>query len=162
MTIDIEKFAIVAGQQPSGELVVEQLEGVPTEQQRCYRLIKSPLFVSGIAAGDQIKLLDESPGAFKLICRGGNLAIRVLSKADVADLARELVPAMETLGAVLDIESPRALVFSIHVSIGFNAIEEVLNQWTDGTLSVWQYGNVYDTDEHSTPLNWWNESAFST
>jgi hypothetical protein len=48
------------------------------------------------------------------------------------------------------------LVYSIHVSCGFNTIEELLNRvlGTDGE-SLWVYGNVYDPVDGQTPLNWW-------
>jgi len=44
------------------------------------------------------------------------------------------------------------------VYIGFADIERLL----DGTMakftdSVWYYGNIYDREDGTTPLNWWDE-----
>jgi hypothetical protein len=60
------------------------------------------------------------------------------------------------LGGDLDLETPRMLVYSIHVSCGFNTIEDILNRavGNDGQ-SAWLYGNVYDPADGQTPLNWW-------
>ena len=50
------------------------------------------------------------------------------------------------------------LVYSIHVSCGFSAIENILNEFVgrDGQ-SAWMYGNVYDPADGETPLNWWQD-----
>jgi hypothetical protein len=63
---------------------------------------------------------------------------------------------LEKMGGDLDLETARMLVYSIHVSCGFNTIEELLNRvlGTDGE-SLWVYGNVYDPVDGQTPLNWW-------
>lgn len=159
MTERIETFAIVAGQHPSGEPVIEQLEGTPTGEERCYVLTKSPMFVKGTAAGDKIQLLNDPPGTFRVLSRSGILALRVFCKDDMEWLKQNLIPELEKLDATFDLESPRALVFSVHFSIGFSAIEEVMERWTDGEVILWQYGNVYDTKD-GTPLNWWNDSEF--
>ena len=56
----------------------------------------------------------------------------------------------------MDLETPRLAVFSIHVSIGFQTIETLLDRITGqfpGTL--WYYGNVYDPADGVTPLDWW-------
>lgn len=52
----------------------------------------------------------------------------------------------------------RVLVYSIHVSIGFQNIEILLERVIEqfpGT--VWYYGNVYDPADGVTPLDWWQE-----
>jgi chitodextrinase len=46
------------------------------------------------------------------------------------------------------------LVYSIHVSSGFTAIETILNDNIQGDTAVWFYGNVYDPAS-GEPLNWW-------
>ena len=69
-----------------------------------------------------------------------------------------LAPAIEKLGGCLDLQTDRALVYSIHVSIGFAVIEELLNtagaEYPD---SFWYYGNVYDPDDGTTPMLWWQQ-----
>lgn len=70
----------------------------------------------------------------------------------------ELKPKVEKLGGSLDIATERALAFSIHVNIGFSAIEalfdEVMGRYPD---TVWFYGNIYDPRDGVTPLDWWGE-----
>ena len=51
---------------------------------------------------------------------------------------------------------PRLLIYSVHVSLGFAAIEALLNAAMD-EQSAWFYGNVYDPADGTTPLNWWLE-----
>ena len=99
------------------------------------------------------------PGAIdyrELVRRSGNLAVRVMSKGDVQALSEGLTPLIEQLGGELDAESPRLLIYSLHVSLGFSTIEALLNNAMDDS-SVWFYGNVYDPTDGTTPLNWWQE-----
>ncbi len=50
------------------------------------------------------------------------------------------------------------LVFSIHVSCGFETIEKIMEETVGRDAdSTWMYGNVYDPADGSTPLNWWQE-----
>lgn len=122
------------------------------------RLQKSPLFIRNMAAGDIIKLINPATGDYEMEKRSGNLSIRVFRRYDLEELAQYLVPAMEKLGASLDLQTERALSLSIHFSIGFKAIEQILNvACTRYSESVWYYGNVYDPDDGSTPLLWWQE-----
>jgi hypothetical protein len=102
-----------------------------------------------------VRMLPETR-EFDLVKRSGNLSIRVFSRGDTGALADQLVPQLEKLGGELDRETPRMLVLSIHVSCGFEAIEEILNRYVgqDGQ-SAWMYGNVYDPADGQTPLNWW-------
>lgn len=147
----IEMFAgIGANGQPFVEkLPVRELESGELQ------LVQSPAFVKGLASGDLLKC---SPGKreFELVQHGGNLSLRVFSRVDIGELAERLTPALELLGGELDVETPRMLVYSIHVSCGFSAIEEILNREVgkDGE-STWMYGNVYDPQDGQTPLNWW-------
>jgi hypothetical protein len=93
---------------------------------------------------------------FDLVQRSGNLSVRVFSRGDIQPLADTLTAELEKLGGELDRETPRMLVYSIHVSCGFSAIENILNEHVgrDGQ-SAWMYGNVYDPADGETPLNWW-------
>ncbi|MDZ7924285.1 MAG: DUF4265 domain-containing protein [Marinagarivorans sp.] len=145
----IEMFA---GTGPDGLPVAEKLQVRVREDDAC-QLVRSPAFVKGLAGGDIIKM-DKDSGQFELQERSGNLCIRVFSKADIRPVAEALTPELEKLGGDLDIETPRMLVYTIHVSCGFEAIEEIMNQsMQDG--SAWWYGNVYSLDDGETPLNWW-------
>lgn len=95
---------------------------------------------------------------FDLVQRSGNLSIRVYSRTDIQALNELLTPALEKLGGELDRETPRMLVYSIHVSCGFDAIESILNRYVgQDEQNTWIYGNVYDPTDGVTPLNWWQD-----
>ncbi|GAB1258711.1 DUF4265 domain-containing protein [Aurantivibrio plasticivorans] len=147
---------LLAGYDPNGKPIVEKLQVDVLEDNSC-QLVRSPAFIKGLAGGDVIKLNKEDK-QFEIQRRSGNLAIVVFSRGDINTLAEQLIPELEKLGGQLDTETERMLVFSIHVSCGFEKIEAILNQYVgrDGQ-SAWQYGNVYDPTDGTTPLNWWHE-----
>ena len=58
---------------------------------------------------------------------GGNLSIRVFRVHQLDVLAENLSAKIEKLGGSLDKQTDRALVYSIHFSIGFQVIEELLS-----------------------------------
>ena len=149
----LQQIEMLAGVDPQGQPVIEKLPVQIDEHDQC-TLIKSPAFVKGIAAGDLIKL-NEDTKQFEIIKRSGNLCVRVFSRGDIGALADALTGEIEKLGGALDTETPRMLVYSIHVSCGFAAIEEILNRHIQGENSAWIYGNVYDPNDGVTPLNWW-------
>jgi hypothetical protein len=150
-----QTIELVAGRHPNGDLVLEKLLVSPQEQENSFLLLKSPVFVRGIARADVIQQMAEPKGAFKILQHGGNLCIRVFGKQDLSALEQTLTLELEKLGGDLDVSQERLLVYSIHVSCGFNTIEEVLNKHTGNNDDiVWYYGNVYDP-ENGEPLNWW-------
>lgn len=150
----LQVIELFAGRGPDGNPVVERLSVRVNEDDSC-QLVKSPAFIKGIASGDTIKL-EQGTQDFTLVKRSGNLAIRVISRDDIGDVAEQLTPALEKLGGELDIETQRMLAYSIHVSCGFNEIEAILNK-VAGPSVIWMYGNVYDPNDGQTPLNWWQE-----
>lgn len=122
------------------------------------RLLKSPLFARNYAAGDKIEIVNVANAEYRLLQRSGNLAIRVFCREDLDSLGQFLIPAIEKLDGSLDLQNERALVFSIHVSIGFSRIEDILNKASsDYPYMVWYYGNVYDPVDGTTPLGWWDD-----
>jgi len=158
MTTALQIIEIFAGTNPEGEPVVERLQ-VKVNEDDSVQLVRSPAFIKGIASGDTIKVDREDPDkpGFELIKRSGNLAVRVFCRGSSTELSDKLTPQLEKLGGELDLESPRLLVYSIHVSCGFAEIEKILNSACDGANSVWYYGNVYDAVDGQTPLNWWQD-----
>lgn len=157
MSESITEFPFLAGVGPNGEPVFESLtaEIVDAENQEL-RLLKSPLFARNLAAGDRIKLENPAAAEYELLQRSGNLCIRVYRKHQLEPLAEYLSPALEKLDGVLDIQSERALVYSIHYTIGFQTIEAILNEaCTAYPDTIWYYGNVYDPEDGTTALNWW-------
>lgn len=123
-----------------------------------FRLLKSPAFVRGVAAGDRIRYPVNNDSGYTLVKRSGNLSIRVLRKEAIDDVAMLLTPELELLDGTLDLQSQRLLVYSIHVSIGFQQIEALLDRAAEQFPGVvWYYGNVYDPADGLTPLTWWQE-----
>ncbi|WP_231759008.1 DUF4265 domain-containing protein [Microbulbifer elongatus] len=158
MTTALQIIELFAGTNPDGEPVVERMQ-VRVNEDDSVQLVRSPAFIKGIASGDTIKVNREDPEkpSFELIKRSGNLAVRVFCRGESTKLSDQLTPQLEKLGGELDMESPRLLVYSIHVSCGFAEIEQILNSVCDGANSVWYYGNVYDPVDGQTPLNWWQD-----
>ena len=152
----LEYIELFAGLQPNGQPAVQRISVKVLDDDSC-ELVRSPAFVKGIASGDLVKLNKEDQ-SFELIKRAGNLAIRVFARQDIRQLADDLTAQLEKLGAELDLETDRLLVYTIHVSCGFSAIENILDDLVgEETDSAWFYGNVYDPNDGVTPLNWWQE-----
>ena len=145
---------LVAGRHPNGELIVERLLVNPQQQPNSYQLLKSPVFVRGIARADIVQSMEKPRGAFKVLQHGGNLCVRVFAKAGLDELEQLLTPKLEKLGGDLDVKDKSALIYSIHVSCGFEAIEKILNENVPTGSAAWFYGNVYDP-ETGEPLDWW-------
>jgi hypothetical protein len=120
------------------------------------RLLHSPAFVDGIAGGDVVTLEPGLLQGFRVVSRGGNLAVlTVFPTAELRGQAEpELSKAVRALQGVCDGGPPRMLVFTVPVSSGFPAVDALFNtvpeRWPG---AVWYYGNVYAADH--TPLNWW-------
>jgi hypothetical protein len=117
-------------------------------------LLRSPSFVYGLAAGDEIEL-GETKGSFQLLARGGNIALRILSEKPLGAAFDALKTAVEAeLDGRIDGQLDQAAVFTIPAAAGFDNIEQIFNDYVDenpGTL--WEYGNVYD--DEGEPLEWW-------
>ncbi|MEZ5526276.1 MAG: DUF4265 domain-containing protein [Gammaproteobacteria bacterium] len=159
---EISLLPLLAGYRPDGEAIIEQVNAIAlpdaknTGEAQVYRLQYSPAFVRGLAAGDRIRFPADTPEGYSLVQRSGNLCIRVMNKHSMVPVLQALRPEMELLDGHMDLETPRLAVFSIHVSIGFQTIETLLDRITGqfpGTL--WYYGNVYDPADGVTPLDWW-------
>lgn len=150
----LQVIELFAGLGADGKPIVEQLH-VRERDDGNLQLVQSPAFAKGLACGDIVKKLSDTL-EFDLIQRSGNLSIRVFSRSDIQSIAEQLTPELEKLGGELERETPRMLLYFIHVSCGFSAIEAILNEFVgrDGQ-SAWMYGNVYDPTDGQTPLNWW-------
>ena len=144
-------------------LLIEYRNGVPAQEpvhaielgDGRFRLLYSPGFVLGIAAGDEFRLLDEA-GKFEVIRRSGNLAVQVYSRDPVDSIVGEATSRVAKLGGVLDGRIERGIVFTIPIQAGFSAIEELFKSLVaDHPEMEWFYGNVYDPTDGITPLNWW-------
>ena len=149
---------LIAGVKTDGTPVMESIDVYELDEALHYEMVRSPMFVRNLAAGDIFKLSDQDGHTFSIIKRSGNLVVRVFAKSQVDMLDQVLTPQLEKLGGKLDSSSDRALVYSIHVNVGFSEIEKILDSiMSRFTDSVWYYGNVYDPKDGVTPLNWWDE-----
>jgi hypothetical protein len=120
-----------------------------------FRLLYSPGFVQGIAAGDEFRLVDAD-GRFDVIARGGNLVVQMFSREAVRESQTELVARVGRLDGTLDGAIEQGLSFTIPLAVGFPAIESLFNEWVEAHSAwTWHYGNVYSTIDLTTPLNWW-------
>lgn len=148
----LQTLEIFAGYNPDGQPVAEKIF-VRVNEDKTFQVVKSPAFVKGLASGDNINF-DEATQEFEIVRRSGNVCIRIFSLSDIGPVADLLTAELEKLGGELDIQTPRMLVYSVHVSLGFSTIEDILNDCLDEDCQ-WLYGNVYDPADGQTPLNWW-------
>lgn len=179
---DSIQVPLIAGYNDNNEPVVEQVTVIPVagtgqapvtdaaallskaglERPGEFRLTKSPAFIRGLAADDRIRYPVDNATTYDLLEHSGNLSIRVFSKHNTEELDQALTPELELIDGRIDIASPGLLVYTIHVSIGFQQIEAVLNKVLAGFPdTIWYYGNVYDPEDGVTPLNWWQDLAQS-
>jgi hypothetical protein len=146
---------LFAGTHPDNhQPIFEKVLATPLAEAHEFRLLKSPLFVRGLAALDRIKVNEDARGRFSLVEHSGNLCVRVFLRQPDEALEQQLTAEMELLGGCLDVVTERALVYSIHFGVGFTAIETLLQKWVSGSHAKWVYGNVYHP-ETGEPLNWW-------
>lgn len=153
------ELPFLAGLGPDGDPVFEtiQAEYLEDESQRV-RLLRSPLFARNLASGDTVKLINPSIAEYELERRSGNLCIRVFRKEGIEEVDEFLSPLLEKIGGARDLVTERAIVYSVHVSLGFKTIEDLLERATSTfPETVWYYGNVYDPEDGVTPLQWWLE-----
>ena len=150
------RLELFAGIHPGNQQpVFEQCLATPCEKDGEYRLLKSPLFVRGVAALDRIALNPESRGRFTVVERSGNLCLRVfLLEANTA-LEEQLTAEVEKLGGSVDVRNERALVYSLYFGVGFLTIEKLFDKLIGRGEAKWLYGNVYD--DQGEPLNWWQD-----
>jgi hypothetical protein len=156
-----QHLPLLAGLNPEGEPIFEQVavaavEGSSDE----FRLLRAPAFVRGLARGDRIRFPARTELGCELLQRSGHLTIRVFRKFNIEQAEQMLTPEFELLDGTLEQQSAGMLVYSIHVSIGFQQIELLLDKAV-GQFSglVWYYGNVYDPKDGVTPLDWWQDFA---
>jgi hypothetical protein len=149
MSTTVNLLVRVKNEKPLYEEVHVEDRGAGT-----YRLLQSPGFVLDLAADDVFLL--EPGGTFKLLLRGGNIAIQMFSDHPV-NRAEPLVSAeLAQIGARLDGRMTKQLVYTISAKVGFPEIERTLKDVaTKFPLIEWYYGNVYDPVDGVTPLNWW-------
>jgi hypothetical protein len=151
----------VRSTRPGFELVPATREG-----SGCWRLIRTPLYATEVAAGDVIRMIDSEKGTFEIIKRGGNISVQFYLGAHSADdvratekVAEEIEADLATMGGRVDGTTAGLVVFSIPCEVGFAAIEKIFQAASSHYVdSQWQYGNVYDPVTLA-PLLWWQKEA---
>ena len=126
-----------------------------------YRLLSSPGFVEGLAAGDEFELSADAPQGYRVLARGGNLCVWFYFHRDVDAGSPETADISRTaaaLGGRVDGGWSRMLVITVPLTAGWSAIEASMNEAVERLgASSWLYGNVYDPIDGVTPLRWWEE-----
>jgi hypothetical protein len=145
---------LLAALKESGQPVFEE---VPVEilGSARYRLLASPGILDGLARGD-VFTVDPQSSLYRVHEHGGNLCVQVwypgLDLAGRVDA--ELVPGVAALGGTLDGREQELSSFTVPLSAGIPAIEELLNGWVDSAAgATWSFGNAYEEDG-VTPLPW--------
>lgn len=147
-------LGVFASYCPDGSIVYEEVVVVPIGAYR-YRLMKSPGLVMGIAAQDVFELAADRK--VSVVRRGGNLCVQVFHSLDGSDLENELTERFRELDGCLDGKTRNELVYTIHVTVGFERIEAMLRAViAKFPGAAWYYGNVYDLEDETTPLDWWH------
>ena len=137
----------------SGSDVYEQVL-VATKDDQTYEVLASPGLLSGVAAGDTIRV--RGAGEFDVVARAGNVCVQVFSRSEIDEIDAFTTMQVVSVGGWLDGRVSRELVYTIPVSVGFPTIERILRDVVARfPTSEWLYGNVYDVDDGVTPLNWW-------
>ncbi len=145
--------SILAGTATTGQSAFEEVLVELVGPGR-YSLVRSPGLALGLAAGDVFTL--EAGGAYAVQERGGNICIQMFSEAFTPLMESEIAQSLQSIGGHLDGRSPRELVFTIALSVGFPRIEAALKSIVRHFPTVeWYYGNVYDPVDGVTPLDWW-------
>jgi hypothetical protein len=152
---------LLAALKESGQPVFEE---VPVEilGPARYRLLASPGILDGLTRGD-VFTVDPQSSLYRVHEHGGNLCVQVwypgLDLAGRVDA--ELVPGVAALGGTLDGREQELSSFTVPLSAGIPAIEELLNGWVDSAAgATWSFGNAYEEDG-VTPLPWLREALGS-
>ena len=82
---------LVAGSNDQGMPIMEKLP-VRILELGQFELLRSPLFVRDLAAGDIFTVEDSNPADYRVLRRSGNLAIRVFRKDNISLLEQNLTP----------------------------------------------------------------------
>ena len=127
-----------------------------------FEILSSPGFAPGFARGDIVRKNPQERLGYTVEKRGGNVCVqaffRAYSQEEYIKIARIVESNRGVIEGGKDGRSGNLLIFAFHVSAGFSKIENTMEEITKlFLLDKWIYGNVYDTKDGKTPLNWWKE-----
>lgn len=140
----------------------EAFESVPAEAlgEGVFKILASPGFAPGFAAGDEVEISGGGPNCIIIKHRGGNVCVQIFFKKLPEDDRSKIDSEMSLIGGWLDGGKEgiagHLLIYTIPIRVGFKRIENVMERIADRfSVDRWMYGNVYDTRDGVTPLNWW-------
>ncbi len=144
---------LLAGSDSAGSPVYEEVPAARGDD-GAWTLLGTPGLALGCAAGD--RLVVEVDGKFRVVQRGGNLAVLSYTGSDVAsDALDALREGFRALGGKVEVPPDgRFVVITVPVTAGFASVEAEMSAWAVRTGYDWHFGNVYD--EADRPLNWWS------
>lgn len=110
-----------------------------------FRVLYSPVFAYGMAAGDELEVDEE--GRYNVVARAGNLSVRLLCANGVADIEPSLTEQIVRIGGRLDGQVRAGLAYTIPLSAGRDVIGQLFSKAKqENPGALWEYGNVYDED----------------
>ena len=121
-----------------------------------YQILYSPGFVEDIAAGDVIRVTDETKGTFEVIKFGGNVSVKIADVESIIEKLQSIDDFLSSVAARRDGNLEHVAVWTIPVKSGFKNIEAAIAKACSLLKEpTWWYGNVYDAQDN--PLNWWQD-----
>ena len=109
-----------------------------------WRLLHSPAFVLGVARGDVVRVDAELLAGFEVRERSGFIAVSVFLPRGLEAPLSSLESSVRKLGGIPEGGPKNVAVFSIPVSVGFSAIEELFTEFSAVQGGVeWAFSNVY-------------------
>lgn len=154
MVMQLSLPVVIEGKRHVSELVeVEQIEGAR------FKIVCPPTMVEGLASGDVIEVDEQQVAGFKVVEHSGLITIWLFFESAKQRDENTANPLFEELlmplDGRLDSLAKQSAIFSIPVSAGFHAIEQVFDRLCASLPGAgWMYGNVWGGDNQ--PLNWWN------
>ena len=140
----------------TGTVATREMLEVEREGTNFFRLLHSPAFVDGIARGDLLELLPDIVEGYRIIERGGYLAIVVaFPDAEAKSKSHQLlIESLVPVAGVCEGGPSHSLVCSVPVTAGFPNVEAILNSFChEAPGTTWWFGNVYSLS--GEPLGWW-------
>lgn len=151
-----DRVVLKVGIQDAGERGgVENLLATPVSPNE-FRLILSPGFVQGFAAGDIVRY-DEQRQTLGLVERGGNVNVQFFHEYLPVNVVSHIKNQVESVGGRVDGELGRLLVFTFPLSVGVANIQNFVTAIENTFPVEWQFANLFS--ESGEPLEWWRDGV---
>lgn len=121
-----------------------------------FRLLHSPGFVHGLAAGDVFERTEDAAG-FRVVKRSGFVCVWIMGSSPIgAEKAREVTSRVEAAGGTMDGGfRDRLLIANFPLSgDDFAPIERCMAGVESELELMWEFANVYDVVT-GKPIGWW-------